>query len=56
MVGLGVFSPKRIVLGLVITTFIITPTIFAPEEAIVWSVNFIGKISPIFSDIAGRLI
>jgi len=45
---LGVFSPFRIVTGLIITAFVITPTIFDPVNTFTIVSEFIGKLSPFF--------
>ena len=45
---LGFFSPYRIVTGLILTAFIITPTIADPTGTFTTVSEFIGKLSPIF--------
>lgn len=46
--GLGIFSPFRIVTGLIVTAFVITPTIYDPAGTFTIVSDFIGKLSPFF--------
>ncbi len=45
---LGFFSPFRIVTGMIITAFIITPVIADPAETFTTVSEFVAKLSPIF--------
>ncbi len=45
---LGFFSPFRIVTGMIITAFIITPVIADPAGTFTIVSEFIVKLSPIF--------
>lgn len=46
--GLGFFSPRRIIIGMIISTFVIYPTLADPAGTFSAVAEFIGKLSPFF--------
>ena len=54
--GLGVLSPKRIIYGLIFTSFILAPFIADPKTTFEWVIGWVDQVQPYVVDLIGGVI